>query len=126
MKYLVVTWYNYISKGSQRGRVSKYTVDKLCEFSGLPFEVFTGEIDFSNEYKKQFAENVKEKLDKVNKEVEDSILVAHTLAPTDSGILDTARVLSSRVDDMKFEETADKLILLLENIKEKVILRKKQ
>ncbi|MBZ9689392.1 hypothetical protein G9F72_024140 [Clostridium estertheticum] len=122
----VGTWYNYISKGTQRGRVSKYTVNKLCEFSDLPYELFTGKIEFSNEHKKQLADKVKEKLEKIYKdEKENGILVMNTLVPTDSGVLEVARVLSNRVDDIKLEETADKLILLLENIIEKISLRKK-
>lgn len=122
----VGTWYNYISKGSQRGRVSKYTVDKLCEFSELPFGVFAGKLEFTSEYKKQFADKVKEKLDKVRKnEIEEATVIANVLVPIDSGILDIARVLSNKIDDIKFEETAEKMISILESIKEKVELRKK-
>ena len=107
----VGTWYNYISKGSQRGKVSKYTATKLSEFSDVPYEVFTGKLSFDNNYKEQFATKVKENLGGLkNPNYNDFELLIE---------------LSDKIDLIKDEEYLKKLDLIVCNLQEKIELKKK-
>lgn len=114
------TWYNYISNGKQRGRVSKHTVERLAEFSELPVEIFSGNKDFTESEKEIFQCKVKEKLNtKINKSIDNHV--------TDEGkkdVLEVAKLLSKRIDEIKDTETAENLIALLENIIKKANLKK--
>ena len=102
------TWYNYISKGKQRGRVSKHTVNRLSEFSELPEKIFTGEKDFTEKDKEVFVLKIKEKL---NINSENSIKNIET-----AEILEDLKILSQKVDFVNEIETIDSLKLLLDNI----------
>lgn len=114
----VGTWYNYISHGRQRGRVSKYTVDKLSSFSGLPVQVFTGELDFTAEQKKIFKEKVME-LER------HCYAISAPISKTEESILTKLRSIGNNIDNINTEEEIEQGIQILQKL-QRILEKKKE
>jgi hypothetical protein len=62
----VGTFYNYIYKGKQRGRVSGFTVENLSRYFNLPKELFTGMQELTEGFKGEMALRIRTDFSKVN------------------------------------------------------------
>lgn len=115
------TWYNYISHGKQRGRISKFTVEKLSEFSGIPVEVFTGEYDFTEDYINKFSDKVKERLREDKKDT-NKCTFQNTDINTD--VYSKLKLLSQVVDKINNTQDLNKVSNILKKLMKKVELRR--
>ncbi|WP_409175634.1 hypothetical protein [Brevibacillus fortis] len=95
----VGTWYNYISQGAQRGRVSKHTVKNLSAFFGLGESVFTGEAEFTNVHKERIAEWTRDRL------TNESINTLDTLP-----LIEKIASIADEIDDIKDQSELETVI----------------
>lgn len=107
----VGTWYNYISEGKQKGKVSKYTVDNLSKFFELPAAIFTGEQEFLSEHKSAIIHSLRQKFYAIEESEVGPLLTAE-----EREALKDIKSILFKVNNFKNINFFNKVIATLKNI----------
>lgn len=107
----VGTWYNYISDGKQKGKVSKYTVDNMSKFFELPAAIFTCDQEFSDEYKNLIIKSLHQKFQKFEARVINPLLTIE-----ERETLKNIKNVFGKVDNCSNTHFLNRLIDMLKNL----------